>query len=93
MIGKDCQLDAPVTGPESPSVRACRPAVRDALARAGLDVLARPTGSAHLVKQGLVQRRVLPLQVVDLLVELGFYVSTLHLELLQGIDSSLHRFR
>lgn len=48
--------------------------------------------AAHLVKERLVQRGILPLQVVHLLVELGLYVSTLHLQLFQRIDSSLHRF-
>lgn len=51
------------------------------------------SSAAHLVEERLVQRRVLPLQVVDLFVELGLYVSTPHLKLFQCINSSLHCLR
>ena len=44
----------------------------------------------HLVKQGLVQGSILPLQLVDFLIELGFYMSTLDLQSLQGMDSALY---
>lgn len=49
--------------------------------------------AAHLVEERLVQRRVLPLQVMDLFVELGLYVSALHLKLFQCVDSSFYCFR
>lgn len=48
--------------------------------------------ATHLVKERLVERGVLPLQVVHLLVELGLYVGALHLQLFQRIDSSFHCF-
>lgn len=61
--------------------------------RQARDVLSGLRAGPHLVKERLVQRRVLPLEAVDLLVELGFYVRTLHLELLQRVDSSFYCFR
>ena len=44
----------------------------------------------YLVEEGLVEGGVLPLQLVDLLVELGLYVGALHLEVLQGVYAPLH---
>ena len=44
----------------------------------------------YLVEEGLVEGGVLPLQLVDLLVELGLYVGALHLEVLQGVYTPLH---
>lgn len=45
---------------------------------------------AYLIKEGLVQRSILPFQLMDFLVELCLYVGTLELESLKGINSSLH---
>lgn len=45
---------------------------------------------AYLVKDGLVECGVLPLQLVDFLVELCLCVGTLELESLEGINPSLH---
>lgn len=44
----------------------------------------------YFVKEGLVQRRVLSLQLMDFLVELCLDVSALDLQVLEGVDASLH---
>lgn len=48
---------------------------------------------AYLVKDGLVEASILPLELMDFFIELGLYVGALELEPLQGINSSLYDLR
>lgn len=44
----------------------------------------------YFVKQRLVQSRIFSLQFVNFFIELGLDVSAFDLEVLEGIDASLH---
>lgn len=46
----------------------------------------------YFVTEGLVERCILSLQLMNFFVELGLNVGGLDLKVLQGVDASLHNF-